>query len=86
MRQAFHVVAGASAAPPGYHRPQGPLTAGVLAPCKADRKLDKPRRTQLDRLYQQVLDDLDNLLRAVGLKTDSTARPKAGPKRQQNPR
>ena len=51
-----------------FERIYGPLTAGVLAPQKPDRKLDKSHRTQLDRLYQQVTDDLDKLLHAVGLK------------------
>ena len=52
------------------HRPRGlaPLTAGLLSPIKADAKLECQRRTQLDRLYQRVIDDLDTLVRAVGLK------------------
>src|SRR4030095_8480005 len=54
-----------------FERIYGPLTAGVLAPHKPDRKLDKSQRTQLDRLYQQVIDDLDKLLHAVGLKAAS---------------
>ena len=51
-----------------FERIYGPLTAGVMAPHKPDCKLDKSHRTQLDRLYQQVIDDLDKLLHAVGLK------------------
>ena len=33
-----------------------------------DSRLAKPRRSQLDCLYQCVVDDLDELIRAVGLK------------------
>jgi hypothetical protein len=45
-----------------------PLTAGLLSPIKADARLQSQRRTQLDRLYQRVIDDLDSLVQAVGLK------------------
>jgi hypothetical protein len=45
-----------------------PLTAGLLSPIKADARLESQRRSQLDRLYQRVIDDLDTLVRAVGLK------------------
>jgi hypothetical protein len=45
-----------------------PLTAGLLSPIKADAKLEAGKRSQLDRLYQRVLDDLNALVRAVGLK------------------
>ncbi|HVO63560.1 MAG TPA: hypothetical protein VMT53_21730 [Terriglobales bacterium] len=45
-----------------------PLTAGLLSPLSADGKLQHNKRTQLDRLYQRLIDDLDNLIRAVGLK------------------
>ena len=51
-----------------FERIYGPLVAGVLAPCPSDSKLEPSRRTQLDRLYQQIVDDLDKLLSAVGLK------------------
>jgi hypothetical protein len=51
-----------------FERIYGPLVAGVLGPYQNDSNLDPPRRTQLDRLYQQVVDDLDKLLGAVGLK------------------
>src|ERR1700730_3091022 len=44
-----------------------PLTAGLLSPIKADARLQSQRRTQLDRLYQRVIDDLDSLVQAVGL-------------------
>jgi hypothetical protein len=51
-----------------FERVYAPLTAGLLSPIKADAKLQAKRRTQLDRLYQRVIDDLDTLVRAVGLK------------------
>jgi hypothetical protein len=51
-----------------FERIYGPLMAGVLRPYQPDSKLDRPHRTELDRLYQQILDDLDKLLCAVGLK------------------
>jgi hypothetical protein len=44
------------------------LTAGLLTPIAADTRLEPNKRTQLDRLYQQVADDLDSLVRAIGLK------------------
>jgi hypothetical protein len=51
-----------------FERIYAPLTAGVLAPHNPDPKLDKSHCTHLDRLYQQLIDDLDKLLHAVGLK------------------
>jgi hypothetical protein len=51
-----------------FERIYGPLTAGVLQPYRADSKLISSRRTELDRLYQKVLDHLDKLICAVGLK------------------
>jgi hypothetical protein len=51
-----------------FERIYSPLTAGLLQPYRADSKLHEHKRTQLDRLYQKVVDDLDNLLRVVGLK------------------
>jgi hypothetical protein len=51
-----------------FERVYAPLTAGLLSPIKADVRLDSQRRSQLDRLYQRVIDDLDTLVRAVGLK------------------
>src|SRR5882724_2319769 len=45
-----------------------PLTAGLMAPFRGDRILVEQKRCQLDRLYQNVCDDLDALLRAVGIK------------------
>lgn len=35
---------------------------------RGDRKLPDDKRTQLDRLHQRVKDDLDELLKAIGLK------------------
>jgi hypothetical protein len=51
-----------------FERVYAPLTAGLLSPIEADAKLESQRRSQLDHLYQRVLDDLDTLVRAVGLK------------------
>jgi hypothetical protein len=51
-----------------FERVYAPLTAGLLSPVKADARLQTQRRSQLDRLYQRVVDDLDTLVRAVGLK------------------
>ena len=51
-----------------FERVYAPLTAGLLSPIKADARLQTQRRSQLDRLYQRVVDDLDTLIRAVGLK------------------
>src|SRR6516165_3348531 len=51
-----------------FERVYSPLTAGLLQPYRADSKLQDDKRTQLDRLYQKIVDDLDELLHAVGLK------------------
>ena len=51
-----------------FERVYAPLTAGLLSPVKADARLQSQRRSQLDRLYQSVIDDLDTLVQAVGLK------------------
>jgi len=51
-----------------FERIYAPLTAGLLSPIPGDRKLQQQRRSQLDRLYQRVADDLDKLMDAVGLK------------------
>jgi len=45
-----------------FERIYAPLTAGLLHPVSADRHLLP------DRLYQRVIDALDHLVRAVGLK------------------
>ena len=51
-----------------FERTYAPLAAGLLQPYRADSKLKLNKRTQLDRLYQKVLDDLEELVGAVGLK------------------
>ena len=51
-----------------FERVYSPLTAGLLQPYRADSKVQQRKRTQLDRLYQKIVDDLDELLHAVGLK------------------
>ena len=45
-----------------------PLTAGLLQPVSGDSTLQQQKRTQLDRLYQKIVDDLNQLMTAVGLK------------------
>jgi len=55
-----------------FERIYSPITAGLLRPYRADSKLQDRRRTQLDRLYQKIVDDLDELLHAVGLKAAGT--------------
>ena len=45
-----------------FERIYTPLVAGLLSP------VHQQNRSQLDRLYQRVVDDLDTLVRAVGLK------------------
>ena len=51
-----------------FERVYAPLTAGLLSPVSADAALPSQRRSQLDRLYQRVVDDLDALIHAIGLK------------------
>jgi hypothetical protein len=51
-----------------FERVYAPLTAGLLSPVNTDAKIADQRRSQLDRLYHRVIDDLDALVRAVGLK------------------
>jgi len=51
-----------------FEKIYAPLTAGLLAPFRGDRVSAEEKRCTLDRLYQHVCDDLDALLRAVGLK------------------
>ena len=50
-----------------FERMYAPLTAGLLSPSSADARLQNDKRSQLDRLYQRVVDDLDALVRALGL-------------------
>ena len=51
-----------------FERIYAPLTAGLMCPLSGDRNLQQTERSQLDRLYQRVIDDLDKLIQAVGLK------------------
>ena len=51
-----------------FERVYAPLTAGLLSPVKGDAALHSQHRSQLDRLYQRVVDDLDKLMQAVGLR------------------
>jgi hypothetical protein len=51
-----------------FERIYSPLTAGLLQPYRPDCKLPDHKRIQLDRLYQKITDDLNELLYAVGLK------------------
>jgi hypothetical protein len=51
-----------------FERIYAPLTAGLLHPFPADNKLQQQRRSQLDTLYQRVVNALDDLVQAVGLK------------------
>jgi hypothetical protein len=51
-----------------FERIYAPLTAGLLAPFRGDRALSDERRCVLDRLYQRICDDLETLLKAVGLR------------------
>ena len=52
-----------------FERIYAPLTAGLLKPFPGDHKLAPDKRSELDRLYQRIVDDLRDLLLAVGLKT-----------------
>jgi hypothetical protein len=51
-----------------FERIYAPLTAGLLEPFSGDDKLSQQKRSQLDRLYQRVVDNLHQLMEAVGLK------------------
>jgi hypothetical protein len=51
-----------------FERVYAPLTAGLLRPVAADVALAEEKRHQLDRLYQRIVTDLDELLHAVGLR------------------
>jgi len=51
-----------------FERIYAPLAAGILRPMKGDARLHPHKQSQLDRLYQRVVDDLNQLIRAVGLK------------------
>src|SRR5205085_9071569 len=51
-----------------FERIYAPLTAGLLKPFPGDRNVVEEKRCALERVYQRVVDDLNDLLRAVGLK------------------
>ena len=51
-----------------FERIYAPLAAGILSPIKSDVHLQPDKRSHLDRLYQRVVDDLNHLVHAVGLK------------------
>jgi len=51
-----------------FEKIYAPLTAGLLAPVRGDRRLPDEKRCELDRQYQLVSDDLTALFHAVGLK------------------
>ena len=51
-----------------FERIYAPLAAGLLQPLSGDSRLQQHKRTQLDQLYQRVVDDLNQLFQAVGLK------------------
>jgi len=51
-----------------FERVYAPLTAGLLSPIAADARIADQNRSQLDRLYHRVINDLDALVHAVGLK------------------
>jgi hypothetical protein len=51
-----------------FERVYAPLTAALLSPVSADARIHQQKRSQLDRLYQRVVDDLDALIGALGLK------------------
>jgi hypothetical protein len=51
-----------------FERICAPLAAGLLAPVSGDSKLQRQKRSQPDRLYRRVIDDLDKLMDAAGLK------------------
>ena len=51
-----------------FEKIYAPLAAGLLTPFRGDRILAEEKRCQLDRLYQRITDDLDALMREVGLK------------------
>jgi len=51
-----------------FERIYAPLPAGLLKPFAGHHKLARDKRSELDRLYQRIVDDLAALLHAVGLK------------------
>jgi hypothetical protein len=51
-----------------YEKIYAPLTAGILQPFAADQSIPKKKITALDRRYTAVIQALDDLVEAVGLK------------------
>ena len=51
-----------------FERVYAPLTQGILQPFPQDQRLVPTRTSQLDRLYRAVIEALDQLVSAVGLK------------------
>ena len=51
-----------------FERIYAPLTAGLLQPFSGNHQLRCQRLSQLDRLYLRVVDALDDLVEAIGLK------------------
>ncbi len=51
-----------------FEKLYAPLTSGILKPFKADRHLADNKTSQLDKLYRTVVNALDQLVDAVGLK------------------
>ena len=51
-----------------YEKIYAPLTAGILQPFAADQSIPKEKITALDRRYTAVIQALDDLVEAVGLK------------------
>src|SRR5262245_27269383 len=51
-----------------FDRIYAPLTAGLLQPARSNARRQRERLSQLDTLYQHVVDALDRLLQGVGLK------------------
>src|SRR5437773_863721 len=51
-----------------YEKIYAPLTAGILQPFVADESIPKEKITALDRRYTAVIQALDDLVEAVGLK------------------
>ncbi len=52
-----------------FEKIYAPLTSGILKCVTADRYLADERTTPLDRLYRKVVRDLDQLFKAVNLKS-----------------
>ena len=66
-------------------RIHAPLTAGLLKAFPGDRKLAGEKRTEVDQLYQNVKDDLDQLLKAARLKIANAATTLLAEKQNRDP-